>query len=57
MEETLKQKKTIRSKPALHPVDWCIQKLEESLMDYNIDDMRNYLVALKMWRNREVCNA
>ena len=56
MEENSKKQKT-SGKPALHPVDWCINKLEVALMDYNVDDMRNYLVALKMWRNREVGNA
>lgn len=48
---------TTKKRPALHPVDWCINRLEVALMDYNVDDMRNYLVALKMWRKREVGNA
>ena len=56
MEENSKKQKT-SGKPALHPVDWCINKLEGALMDYNVDDMRNYLVALKMWRKQEVGNA
>lgn len=57
MEENSKQTvKKAKSKPALHPVDWCIQRLEVALMDYNLEDMRNYLVALKMWRDREVSN-
>lgn len=50
-------KKQTKKRPALQPVDWCINRLEVALMDYNVEDMRNYLVALKMWRKREVGNA
>ena len=36
------------------PVDWCIGMLEVSLQNYDVEAMRNYLVALKLWRNREL---
>lgn len=36
----------------MEQVNWCINKIREALADYNLEDAKNYLALLELWKDR-----
>ncbi|QEQ94736.1 hypothetical protein pEp_SNUABM10_00040 [Erwinia phage pEp_SNUABM_10] len=36
----------------MQEVNWCIRKLRDALADYNMEDAKNYLSLLELWKDK-----